>query len=463
MSSQHVTKLPLVFYGDDFTGSTDALEVLTAAGLKCALFLDPPTPELLAELGDFDAIGIAGDSRALSNAEMDVALPEIFEGIKRLSPALIHYKVCSTFDSADSVGSIGHVIELASRIYGVKGVPIIAGNPALGRYCVFGNLYALSKTDHKVHRIDRHPIMRAHPITPMHEADLSIHIGKQKNLSIGKVDISQLARSAELSGLVNELSQQHDAVLFDGSDDSHMFTAGQVLTELSSGAAPVFVVGSSGVEYGLTQYWRTAGVFPPRASLAAPLKPVDQVLVISGSASPLSQSQIDTAIDYGFVELEVDAAALITESRKSAAIRDVVAAAVSHLEEGRSVLIHTAKGPGDFRIEQMIEAMLQKGLPRDEARVQGGKQLAMEVGQVALEILKAFPLKRLVVSGGDTSSQVTKVLAPDALVIKSDISPGAPLCQMHSREPYLKDVEIALKGGQMGDRDYFVKALRGLE
>ncbi|WP_410481818.1 four-carbon acid sugar kinase family protein [Pseudomonas plecoglossicida] len=463
MSSQHVTKLPLVFYGDDFTGSTDALEVLTAAGLKCALFLDPPTPELLAELGGFDAIGIAGDSRALSNAEMDVALPEIFEGIKRLSPALIHYKVCSTFDSADSVGSIGHVIELASRIYDVKGVPIIAGNPALGRYCVFGNLYALSKTDHKVHRIDRHPIMRAHPITPMHEADLSIHIGKQKDLSIGKVDIRQLERSAELSRLVDELSQQHDAVLFDGTDDSHMTTAGQVLTELSSGAAPVFVVGSSGVEYGLTQYWRTAGVFPPRASLAAPLKPADQVLVISGSASPLSQSQIETAIDYGFVELEVDAAALITESRKSAAIRDVVMAAVSHLEEGRSVLIHTAKGPGDSRIEQMIEAMLQKGLPRDEARVQGGKQLAMEVGQVALEILKVFPLKRLVVSGGDTSSQVTKVLAPDALVIKSDISPGAPLCQMHSREPYLKDVEIALKGGQMGDLDYFVKALRGLE
>ncbi|MFG0752912.1 four-carbon acid sugar kinase family protein [Pseudomonas sp. TYF_14] len=463
MSSQHVTKLPLVFYGDDFTGSTDALEVLTAAGLKCALFLDPPTPELLAELGGFDAIGIAGDSRALSNAEMDVALPEIFEGIKRLSPALIHYKVCSTFDSADSVGSIGHVIELASRIYGVKGVPIIAGNPALGRYCVFGNLYALSKTDHKVHRIDRHPIMSAHPITPMHEADLSIHIGRQKNLSIGKVDIRQLERSAELSRLVDEMSQQHDAVLFDGTDDSHMTTAGQVLTELSSGADPVFVVGSSGVEYGLTQYWRTAGVFPPRASLAAPLKPAEQVLVISGSASPLSQSQIETAIDYGFVELEVDAAALITESRKSAAIRDVVMAAVSHLEEGRSVLIHTAKGPGDSRIGQMIEAMLQKGLPRDEARVQGGKQLAMEVGQVALEILKAFPLKRLVVSGGDTSSQVTKVLAPDALVIKSDISPGAPLCQMHSREPYLKDVEIALKGGQMGDRDYFVKALRGLE
>lgn len=463
MSCQQTHKLRLVFYGDDFTGSTDALEVLTAAGLKCALFLTPPSVELLAELGGFDAIGIAGDSRALSNWEMDAVLPEIFEGIQRLSPELVHYKVCSTFDSADSVGSIGHVIELASRIYGVKGIPIIAGNPALGRYCVFGNLYALSKTDHKIHRIDRHPIMRAHPITPMHEADLSIHIGKQKNLSIGKIDICQLDRGEELSRLVDEMSRQHDAVLFDGADESHMTIAGQVLTELSRRDAPVFTVGSSGVEYGLTHYWRTAGVYPARASLATPLKSVDQVLVISGSASPLSQSQIETAIEYGFVELEIDAAALIVESRKSATIRDVVMAALSHLEEGRSVLIHTAKGPWDSRIEQMIEAMMQQGLARDDARVQGGKRLAMEVGQIALEILKAFPLKRLVVSGGDTSSQVTKVLAPDALVIKADVSPGAPLCQMHSRAHYLKDVEIALKGGQMGDRNYFVKALRGIE
>lgn len=174
------SKLHLVFYGDDFTGSTDALEVLTAAGLKCALFLTPPSPELLAEMGGFDAIGIAGDSRALANDEMDDVLPSIFQAIKRLSPALVHYKVCSTFDSAPGVGSIGHVIGLASRTFEVKGIPIIAGNPALGRYCVFGNLYALSKTDHTVHRIDRHPVMRAHPITPMHEADLSIHIGQQK-------------------------------------------------------------------------------------------------------------------------------------------------------------------------------------------------------------------------------------------------------------------------------------------
>ena len=33
-------KLLLTFYGDDFTGSTDALEQLTLAGVRAALFID---------------------------------------------------------------------------------------------------------------------------------------------------------------------------------------------------------------------------------------------------------------------------------------------------------------------------------------------------------------------------------------------------------------------------------------
>ena len=38
--------LRLAFYGDDFTGSTDALEVLAFAGLDCALFLEPTKSKL---------------------------------------------------------------------------------------------------------------------------------------------------------------------------------------------------------------------------------------------------------------------------------------------------------------------------------------------------------------------------------------------------------------------------------
>ena len=65
-----MTENPLIaFYGDDFTGSTDALEVLAFAGLNCALFLDVPDEQTLRELGPFDAIGVAGASRASTTPE----------------------------------------------------------------------------------------------------------------------------------------------------------------------------------------------------------------------------------------------------------------------------------------------------------------------------------------------------------------------------------------------------------
>jgi len=35
------------------------------------------------------------------------------------------------------------------------------------------------------------------------------------------------------------------------------------------------------------------------------------------------------------------------------------------------------------------------------------------------------------------------------------------LCRAISRKPHLAQLEIALKGGQMGQPDYFVKALHG--
>src|ERR1700731_1513541 len=90
--------LRFVFYGDDFTGSTDALEVLAFAGWRCALFLDTPGQELLERFEYLDAIGIAGTSRGMSPEEMDAHLPQIFNRLVQIGAPLIHYKVCSTFD-----------------------------------------------------------------------------------------------------------------------------------------------------------------------------------------------------------------------------------------------------------------------------------------------------------------------------------------------------------------------------
>ena len=41
----HSNELLLTFYGDDFTGSTDAMESRARAGVRTILFLEPPAPE----------------------------------------------------------------------------------------------------------------------------------------------------------------------------------------------------------------------------------------------------------------------------------------------------------------------------------------------------------------------------------------------------------------------------------
>ena len=64
--------LQLAYYGDDFSGSADVMEVLQWAGLRTVLFLAPPTREQLAAFPDLRAFGIAGSSRTMSRAELSV-------------------------------------------------------------------------------------------------------------------------------------------------------------------------------------------------------------------------------------------------------------------------------------------------------------------------------------------------------------------------------------------------------
>lgn len=100
---------------------------------------------------------------------------------------------------------------------------------------------------------------------------------------------------------------------------------------------------------------------------------------------------------------------------------------------------------------------------KDQAKHLGGRLLAQRLGRFVDGVLREVRLERVVISGGDTSSHVTRQLAPDALVVAARLAPGAPLCRVISDQPHLSDLEIALKGGQMGNSDYFVKALRGTE
>src|SRR5690606_20339413 len=184
--SKFSKKLLLSYYGDDLTGSTDVMEALASHGVDTVLFMNVPDEELLARFSHCRAIGLAGTSRSETPEWMQTHLPPAFQWLKSLRAAICHYKVCSTFDSAPHVGNIGKAIEIGKAIFDQAYVPLVVGAPQLKRYTAFGNLFASYQGD--TYRIDRHPVMSHHPVTPMHEADLRLHLAKQTTLKTDLVD-----------------------------------------------------------------------------------------------------------------------------------------------------------------------------------------------------------------------------------------------------------------------------------
>ncbi|MEI9955988.1 MAG: four-carbon acid sugar kinase family protein [Ferruginibacter sp.] len=118
---------------------------------------------------------------------MEKILMPAFEKMKATGARHVHYKVCSTFDSSPTIGSIGKAIDCGASIFNNKTIPVLGGMPALGRFCVFGNLFAKMGigSEGKTYRLDRHPSMSKHPVTPADESDLRLHLGKQTNKKLG--------------------------------------------------------------------------------------------------------------------------------------------------------------------------------------------------------------------------------------------------------------------------------------
>ncbi|MFB6108570.1 MAG: four-carbon acid sugar kinase family protein [Haloplanus sp.] len=450
------SELRLTFYADDFTGATDALEGLADNGVRAVLFTNPPDEADVERFDDVEAVGVAGASRTMTPEEMEARLPPIFEALGDLDAPITHYKVCSTFDSTPAVGSIGTAIDVGQEIYESPFVPVSQGTEVPhGRYVAFSNLFA--ERDGEVYRIDRHPTMRDHPVTPMHEGDLRRHLGAQTDRPIGRVDHRSLKSYADADEELTETVAEDEVVVLDALNTEHLRTIGRLLwTRATDQSGTLFTVGSSGIEHhALVSHWDEIGEIDRERTYVEKRGPVDQLVVVSGSASSETASQLEWADDNGFRLVPIDTERLVDPERAAAARNDAVETALDIYERGESVALYSAYGPDDPAIDatratfedRRIETTLESYLGRQQ-------------GRIFREILHRTDVTRACVAGGDTSSHVVSALGLDALEAIAPVAPGAPLCRGYSTTTEAFDgLEIALKGGQVHTEreefDYF--------
>lgn len=431
------------WYGDDFTGATDTLAVLAQAGLQAMLFMGVPSSEALTAAGPLDAIGIAGAARAMPPEAMRAELSGVGRFFEKIAPPVLHYKVCSTFDSAPHVGNIACGIQTLHPFVDNRWVPIVGGQPSLGRYCAFSNLFAAAGRGGLVHRIDRHPTMRQHPVTPMGEADLRLHLARQRLDNITALHYPLYSAGADaldaaLRALLDDAAHASAMVptLLDLTESSQLATVGRLLWQQAQHAR-LLAVGSSAVAQALVAHWAR-----PAPAVAPALARADgPVFAWAGSLSPLTAAQVQAATDYERVP--VDAQRLVSEP---AYVQTLQAALCTRLRRGANVLAYT--GPTDGTAANIATAA----------------QVAHASATLIAAVVQAqadhgTPLQRVGIAGGDTSSHAVQALQLWGLSYQTTLGPGVTLSVAHTPDAARNGMELMLKGGQMGGTDLFARLL----
>ena len=232
-------RLRAAFYGDDFTGSVDALLQFARRGWTGRLFVGLPTADALERAAaEVDVVGIAGIARSLPTADLEGEVRPVLEALVALEPQFLQYKACSTADSSPSIGSIGRVLEIGREIVGAQTVPLVFAQPDFGRYTLHGVHFAAEGGI--VYRLDRQPTMSTHPSTPMTEPDLAVHFAHQTDLPIGSIPFTAYG-----DDLADQLRRSDAAaVVLDAAIDEHLEAIGHAIARLDP---PVFAIGSGGL------------------------------------------------------------------------------------------------------------------------------------------------------------------------------------------------------------------------
>jgi uncharacterized protein YgbK (DUF1537 family) len=224
---------------------------------------------------------------------------------------------------------------------------------------------------------------------------------------------------------------------------------------------PLYVVGSSGVEYALMAYGKDAGrvIAPPTHP---PIREVKQLLVVSGSCSPVTARQIDAGLESGFVETPIHADRLLDRETAREEIRRVTEEALTHLADGTSPILHLCRGSQDPRRERTLRRLTEMGYSELEIRLKSGRILGPMLGTILKGVLHAAKgLERVAVTGGDTSYFVARELGIEALEMVAPVAPGSPLCRVHAPKTPPDGLEILFKGGQVGKVNLFETLRRG--
>ncbi len=413
---------------DDFTGATDLASMLVRQGMRAVQLIGVPGAS--DPVPEAEAIIVALKSRTSPAHEAVAESLAALEWLKKAGCQQFFFKYCSTFDSTEH-GNIGPVADALVEALDCGFALACPAFPVNGRSVYQGHLFVgtvlLNESG-----------MENHPLTPMKDANLVRVLSRQTEATVGLVPYATVAQGpAAIRGAMTMLKEQgRRYAIVDAVSNNDLFAIGE------AAAHHALITGGSGVAIGLPNNFREAGLLQAVSDPSALPEPSGHAAILAGSCSRATLFQIGSAKSH-IPTLELDA--LATPDAHALA-----AQAIAWMDGklGSIPVLIAASAPPDKVAE------LQAKLGREAAGVLVEEALA----EIA-EALVARGVRRLVVAGGETSGAVVQKLGVQRLRIGAEIDPGVPWTFAEGTGPAL---HLALKSGNFGARDFFLKSF-GLE
>lgn len=409
---------------DDLTGATDLALMLTREGLRTVQSTGLPPANL--DVSQVDAVVVALKSRTIDPQEAITQSLDAAKVLRQLGAQRLFFKYCSTFDSTDK-GNIGPVAQALLDFVGGGATIACPAFPKAGRTIYAGYLFVSGVP------LSESP-MKDHPLTPMRDANLVRVLQRQMMLPVGLLayDVVEAGASA-LRAAFDQRSSSEKIFIVDAVADDHLRTIGAALAHLP------LITGGSGVAMGLPAAYRDAGLVakltPPPTQMVAPK---GRQAILAGSCSTATRGQVRAAIESGMPHLRIDPLAVAEGQQTKAQALEWI----DVQPKDKPFLIYSSDDPDAVR-------QVQDRLGREKA----GTLIEHLLGEIAAELPKRG-IARLIVAGGETSGAVVQALGADVLTIGPEIDPGVPW----TRSVAGVDMALALKSGNFGASDFFLKA-----
>lgn len=413
---------------DDFTGATDLCNTLVRRGMRTVQLTDmpggnTPTP-------DAEAVVIALKSRTIPAGEAIAHSLKALAWLRGTGARQILFKYCSTFDSTDE-GNIGPVAEALLDALGSDFTLYCPAFPTLARSIFKGYLFVgdvlLSESG-----------MKDHPLTPMRDPSLVRVLQRQTKGKVGLVQHATVAQGpAAIANAFAALKRDgFRHAIVDATADHDLEAIGNAAEDLA------LITGGSGIALGLPENFRRAGLIGDGGSADALPKVSGKAAVLSGSCSQATLAQL--------AYMEAHAPVFTIDPLAAANGRKVAEEALAWAGDrlGDEPIVFAATAPPDRVAE------VQAKLGRDMA----GALIEGIMAEIARGLV-ARGARRLVVAGGETAGAVVQALGVTGLRIGRQIDPGVPWT-VSLGEPALA---LALKSGNFGATDFFLRAFTALE